>query len=373
MFGKSYTVARFAGIPVKLHWSFGLLVLTLVFLDYQKHGSPIGILYLLLYVSILFICVVLHEYGHALMARYFGIKTRDIILSPIGGIARLEEIPEEPKKELYIAIAGPLVNLTIAALVGSIILITQQQFLPDITSVTELYHPQGIVLLIFWMNVILFTFNLMPALPMDGGRILRALLSMKMDRLRSTRISMYIAKFISFGLFVYGVYSIDFLLAFIGVFVFYSAGAEYQNISLKRRLETTDAQSIMKKDYSKVTGDMDYAQLISLYQQTGENNFLLFDENDNPIGNIPYPYLADYVKHKPQVRQLAGDLYDANVTRVNRSTKLIDLFNQMQENGISMVAVIDSQGQILGVIDRHILQDWMASNLTGSFISRLFR
>ena len=371
MFGKSYTIASFAGIPVKLHWSFGLLILTLVFLEYQSHGTLSGIFYLLAYVGILFICVVLHEYGHALMARYYGIKTKDIVLSPIGGIARLEEIPEVPKKELYIALAGPLVNLVIALLVGILLLVTHQEILPDITDITQLYHPKGIVVLVFWMNVVLFLFNLMPALPMDGGRILRALLSMKMDRLKSTQISMYIAKIIAVCLLLFGVYNLDFLLAFIGVFVFYSAGAEYQNLSLKRRLETTQAQSIMKTQYSQVKSDMDYEHLISLFQKTGENNFFLFDDHDKIIGNIPYPYLADYVKNNRNQKQLVGELYDATVVKVDRDIKLIDLFNQMQDNGISIVAVVDTQDQVLGIIDRHLLQHWMSSQTKGSLVSRL--
>ncbi len=371
MLGKSYTIARFADIPVKLHWSFGLLVLTLIFIEYQDHGSLIGILYLSAYISILFACVVLHEYGHAMMARYYGIKTRDIILSPIGGIARLEEIPEVPIKELLIAIAGPAVNLVISSVIGVIFLISRQSLLPDVNAITELYNLQGLVLLTFWMNIVLFVFNLIPALPMDGGRILRALLSMRLDRLLATRIAMYIGKAIAIGLVVYGVYNLEFILAFIGVFVFYSAQAEYQNLKLKRLLQTTTAESIMNVQYSKVSTQMDYSDLISLYQQTGENNFLIFDEQNTPIGNIPYQFLADYAKERTltQVR----DLYVANVTKTRIDTTLYDLFELMQKHGIAIVAVVDTQGEVQGVIDRHLLQDWMtSSSRRGSIISRLF-
>ena len=340
-------------------------------MEYQDHGTLAGILYMLAYISILFVCVVLHEYGHAMMAKYYGIKTRDIILSPIGGIARLEEIPEVPKKELYIAIAGPAVNLVIAGVIGLVLVITQQSFLPEIASITDLYNLKGLTLLVFWMNIVLFVFNLMPALPMDGGRILRALLSMRMDRLRATRIAMYIGKVIAIGLFAYAVYNFEFVLAFIGVFVFYSADAEYQNLMLKRRLQTTEAQSMMKTQFSKVSLDMDYADLITIFQQTGENNFLIFDSDYQPIGNIPYQYLADYVKHKRPTS--VSNLYQRSVTNVKAETALVDLFDLMQEQGIGIVAVTDAHGAVIGVIDRHLLQDWMAaSSGRGSFLSRLF-
>jgi len=186
--GRTFTIGSYAGIPVKLHWSLGLLFLFLAYfgraiinLDNQ------GLAWFLILIFTLFLCVIFHEFGHALVAKKFGIQTKDIILSPIGGIARLERIPEKPKDEVIIALAGPLMNLLIACLILIVLLLISHPI-----SIPSDSYPQNIrefLRVAFWLNIILFVFNLIPAFPMDGGRILRALLRTKMDIMQATKIA----------------------------------------------------------------------------------------------------------------------------------------------------------------------------------------
>jgi len=176
-------IGRAFGIPIYLHWTFFLLPLLIVWLN---AGAPASVLaFLLAFSAATFGCVVLHELGHALAARFFGIGTRDITLYPIGGVASLEGMGERPWQEFWIAVAGPAVNVVLAGLllVG---LVGTALFSPGLVSHTT---PGQFAQWLFGANVLLVLFNLIPAFPMDGGRVLRSLLALGLGQLRATRIA----------------------------------------------------------------------------------------------------------------------------------------------------------------------------------------
>src|SRR5712671_5915556 len=167
----SIRIARIAGIDLKIHVTF-LIFLAWIAMSYYGSGGREAAIQGTLFVVLLFLCVLLHELGHALTAKSFGIRTPDITLLPIGGVARLERIPEEPKQELLIAIAGPLVNVAIAAVL--IFVLKAQATFSDLQ---DLNTPRvGLLAKLATVNIGLVLFNLIPAFPMDGGRVLRALL-----------------------------------------------------------------------------------------------------------------------------------------------------------------------------------------------------
>ena len=242
--GRSLYIGTYLGIPVKVHWSFGLILLLIAYIIYDEGFNVQEGTALILYVFSLFFCVILHEYGHALAARRFDVGTEDIILSPIGGLARLHRIPENPRQELVIAIAGPLVNLVIALILVLVILIVGQFDISPQESMTMLVHPIGFIQMVLLLNVVLFVFNLIPAFPMDGGRILRAGLSLKLDRLKATRIASITGRLISIVFMVVGVYYSHYALIFIGLFVYIMAFKEYQYLKIKRMHEMQQAQRI---------------------------------------------------------------------------------------------------------------------------------
>jgi Zn-dependent protease/CBS domain-containing protein len=217
----SLKVGRILGIDVYIHLTF-LLLLGFVGLaswlnDRTVAAAAGGVVF---FVS-LFICVLLHEYGHALAARRFGIATRDITLLPIGGVARLERVPEKPLQELWVAIAGPLVNVVIAT--G---LFLGLQLSGSWQPLSSLSTTQGSLLeRLLVVNVFLVLFNLIPAFPMDGGRVLRALLAMRMEYARATRIAANIGQGIAFVFGFIGLFTNPMLL-FIAFFVWIGAGQE---------------------------------------------------------------------------------------------------------------------------------------------------
>jgi len=227
----SWTVARIAGIRIDIHATFLILLAWVALADYERaHTAAAAIDGVLLTLAI-FASVVLHEYGHALTAARFGVKTRSITLLPIGGVAQLERIPDRPRQELAITIAGPAVT------VGIVIVLYVAMRLsgtPVVTSATPSETGGSFVVQVLWVNVVLAVFNLLPAFPMDGGRVLRAALALRMPFVRATVIAAGIGKvfallFALVGLFVV---SNPFLVV-IAVFVWLSAAAEAASAQLK--------------------------------------------------------------------------------------------------------------------------------------------
>src|SRR5262245_16594046 len=184
MFG-SWKIARILGIDLALHWTFWLLPIWVIFTWDDSSAMPLWMNLLL--VGCLFVCVVLHEFGHALTARQFGIGTRSITLSPLGGIAQLDRMSQKPWEEFWIAIAGPLVNVAIALVLG--VAVAWSYVLNPALVGTLGWQFLSVLLA---MNIGLVIFNLLPVFPMDGGRVLRAILANSMGLLKGTRAAVLV-------------------------------------------------------------------------------------------------------------------------------------------------------------------------------------
>jgi len=212
-------IGRIAQIDIFLHWTYVFLPIYIIYrcrIQAQMPWDVIGILMTL--VAALFACVLMHEYGHALMARRFGIGTKDIIITPIGGLARLDRMSHEPYHELMITIAGPAVNLLIAFGLGSIVYLVTGSL--NVESSFRWSHFGGILT---WMNVAFFLFNLVPAFPMDGGRVLRSCLAMFLSHHQATMIAGFIGQGLAVAFTVFSIATRQFMLVPIGVFIFYAA------------------------------------------------------------------------------------------------------------------------------------------------------
>lgn len=228
MMKSNIQFGRVAGIGIYAHWTL-LVMLLGVFAWFLWESISVSIaLAGLILTSALFGCVVLHELGHALMARQFGIRTLDITIYPIGGVARLEAMPKQPRQEFLIAIAGPAVNLVIAVVLFVVLLGAGQSLAPD----AFIHGEPNVLGSLMWMNVALVVFNMLPAFPMDGGRVLRASLASRMSYRSATRIASYVGQGMA-GLFaVAAIFPVplfpDFnpILLFIALFVFTAARQE---------------------------------------------------------------------------------------------------------------------------------------------------
>lgn len=211
------------GIDVFLHWTFFLAPIYLIYEMRwnQNYSWPVVGMFLLLLCAV-FSCVLFHEYGHALMARRFGVNTRDIIITPIGGIARLERMPRNPFQELLITIAGPSVNLLIAAGLMLGLIVVGGSLVPGEQLQSIVQFP----VILMWMNLFLFVFNLVPAFPMDGGRILRSTLAFFVDYQSATLVAGILGQLAAGVFCLLGLLFGQFSLLLIGGFVFFAARME---------------------------------------------------------------------------------------------------------------------------------------------------
>ena len=270
----SWRIGSIAGIGVFLHWTFLILLGWIVLTHFARGDDLVDAVHGVLFVLALFAIIVLHELGHALAARRYGIPTRDITLLPIGGVARLERMPEEPKQELVVALAGPAVNVVLAALcfAGIIALVGLARFggamedgIDDLGFVLESHEEVaklseipliGVDFLakMLVVNVLLVAFNLLPAFPMDGGRVLRALLAMRMDYVRATQVAASIGQMMAVMFGFLGLFFNPFLV-FIALFVWMGASSEASMVQVRAGLHGIPVSHAMITSFESVSPD----------------------------------------------------------------------------------------------------------------------
>ncbi len=247
--GWSWRLGRIAGIDVYVHFTFLLLLGWIGVSHYTQGGwaqAAVGILFILA----LFGIIVLHELGHALAARRYGIPTRDITLLPIGGVARLERMPDKPWQEFVVALAGPAVNVALAAILYVVL-----RFGRDLTEVNQAMQVgAGFLSQFFWINIFLAVFNMLPAFPMDGGRVLRALLAMKLDYVRATQIAATIGQAMAILFAFIGLFENPFLV-FIALFVWLGAAQEASMVQMRSALRGIPVQRVMVTNFQALAAE----------------------------------------------------------------------------------------------------------------------
>jgi Zn-dependent protease/predicted transcriptional regulator len=274
----SWKIGRFAGIDVYIHATFLLLIAFFGFSYWQQTRTVAGTLEGIAFLLVLFLTVILHEYGHALTARRYGIKTRDITLLPIGGVARLERMPEKPRQELWVALAGPAVNLVIAAVLF-IFLLLSKTFVP-LNGMTLTGGP--FIERLLGINLSLALFNLLPAFPMDGGRVLRALLGLRMDYVRATQIAATVGQGMAFLFGIIGLFTNPFLV-FIALFVWIGAQQEASMVQVKSALGGIPVKQAMLTEF-KTLAPLDTLQQAAEHILAGTQQDFPVLEGDQVVG-----------------------------------------------------------------------------------------
>ncbi len=370
----SLQIARLFNIPVHLHWSFGLLLIWVIYVGQSEGMSWIGTAWLGLFMLTLFVCVVMHEFGHALTARRFGVETQDIILLPIGGVARLMKLPEKPIHEFLVAIAGPIVNVVIAFVLAVLIFaLPNLDFFPvfgtetGALEITAASFPATLL----WTNLILAVFNLIPAFPMDGGRILRSLLAIRLKRQKATRIASVVGQILAVLFFVYGFWTGSFITAFIGIFVFFTAASEYRMVKVDSVLEKHTVADLLRTDFTRLQLTDGMALPITRLKQGAERNFLVFDVSEQVVGVLHEQFIMEAIKeqdYSASVAEYMSPKYEA----VPTSESLKSVIHKIQDNGYSILPVREA-GELLGVIDIHMLNNFLqvqSKSRSGSFFRR---
>ncbi len=264
----SWKITRLAGIDVYVHATFFILIAWIALSYWRVEGTLAAVLSGIGFILALFACVVLHELGHALTARRYGIRTRDIILLPIGGVASLERMPDDPKQEIAVALAGPAVNLVIAFSLWLWLSVSKTLVPVDDLSLTGGLFLQRLMVI----NVILAVFNLLPAFPMDGGRVLRAALAMRMDRNRATQVAAKVGQGLALWMGFIGILYNPFLL-FIALFVWIGAAAEAGMEQLKSTISDASVGRAMLTDFQVLSPDETLAHAIKLTLAGSQKEF----------------------------------------------------------------------------------------------------
>lgn len=337
-------------IPVFVHWSFGLILVYILYISQSEGFNLKQTGWSLLTVLGLFVCVTMHEYGHALAARRYGVGTRDIALYPIGGVARLERLPKKPLQEFVVAIAGPLVNFAIVLL-----LIPYVYFFPE--GFDALLEEGGLATsaltflpAIFVLNLVLGIFNLIPAFPMDGGRILRALLAVKLSRVNATLIAARVGQ--GFALlalyFAFTSEQASPMTGLIGAFIFMMAQQEYRFVKTEARLTENRVADIMRTNFTRFFPQEPMYSAISEVQKKVERNFLVFNQEDKLIGLLTEESIIHAVKEKRRTADVR-DYMTPRIVAVTPETTLQQLYEVMQD-GFPICPVMRGE-EVLGVAD----------------------
>ncbi len=381
--GGSLKLFTWFGIPVHLHWTFGLIFLYAFWLGFSNGLTLIDTFWLMGFFIALFTCVLLHEYGHSLTARRYGVQTQDIILTPIGGIARLERMPEKPIQEFLVAIAGPMVNVVIAIVLlalGWLIFqnerweifkwfLEQQLTFADSEETAEAISEAGLETtgFLFYLpvliatNIALVVFNLIPAFPMDGGRIFRALLAMRIGRVRATRVAAIVGQVIAVAFVGVGLYTGAFTLTLIGIFVFTTARTENNMVQLDDRLKNHSASEIMRPLFTRLNMT-DWMQTpIDMLRNGLERHFLVYDFNNNPVGILEEEDILRALK-KQDISSPVAQYMNDQIPAVSLKESMLYVYYLIRQQGYGILGVQDASGQIIGVIDEAGLTNFLKTN-----------
>ena len=280
----SWRIGRIAGIDLYVHATFLLLLAYVAYLEYRQGLAAIGVA--LLYIFALFAIVVLHELGHALTARRYGVRTRDIILLPIGGVARLERMPRDPRQELLVALAGPAVNVVLAAVLFVLVRLAGQFPTGSLSDLDIAMSPREFLYALAIVNIFIAVFNMLPAFPMDGGRVLRALLAMRMSSYaRATELAARTGRVFALLLGIAGIWWFgNPLLVLIALFVWLGAGSEAAAVQTSESLDGVSIEDLMIREVHTLAPDHPLSRAVQLTLDGFQQDFPVVDEGGAVVG-----------------------------------------------------------------------------------------
>jgi len=354
----SFSIGTLLGSELRVHATF-LLLLAWIGTAAWVAGGPMAALVNVAFILALFACVVAHEFGHALMARRYGVRTPDITLLPIGGMARLERIPEDPGQEIAVALAGPAVNVAIWAVLSLFLGVSA-----DITALVAIDDTgQGFLERLAAINLFLVLFNMIPAFPMDGGRVLRALLATRMDRVRATRIAAYAGQGIAFLFGFLGLTTGNPLLMLIAVFVFLAAMAESSDVALHDLAKGYLARDAIITSYEPLGPDDPMQSAEAALLRTTQAEFPVLDTDRQLVGVLTKAAIVANAQDRGAKKRVS-DAMTTEIATVPLSAPLEDVLDLLQQAETAFVAVTDRSGHFVGYITRENIGEWMVLNQT---------
>jgi Zn-dependent protease/predicted transcriptional regulator len=339
----SWKIAEVAGIGIYVHWTFLLVIGWIVLVRLEQHAAAAGVLEGVAFVLAIFGCIVLHELGHALTARHYGIQTRDITLLPIGGLARLERMPEDPVQEFWVALAGPAVNVVIAALLYIVLRATRGPLTFD----ADEFQQTDFLLNLLQVNVFLVLFNQLPAFPMDGGRVLRAILAhFSGDYVGATQIAASIGQMMAILFGIMGLFFNPFLVL-IALFVYVGAQEEAHMVQMRSLFRGIPVREAMMTHVRALAPDDTIGVATHELLAGAHHDFPVLEEG-HFVGLLPRQNVFKALAEGGDV-SLVRDSMQADCGTVEDTEMLDRTFRRMQEKGCPTLAVTHD-GQFVGLI-----------------------
>jgi len=353
----SLTLGRPFGTAVRLHVTFLVLLAVLGGVAWAQGGAALG-LAAVAFISAVFGCVLLHEFGHILAARRYGVRTPDVVLLPIGGVARMERMPETPRQEIVVALAGPAVNVVIAA-----VLVVAMGGLPSFVDTLE-PTTGGLAGRLLYANLFIAAFNLLPAFPMDGGRVLRALLTLWQGPARGTLIAARTGQGFAILLGLLGLAGGNLVLPLVAAFIFLAAGAENRMATTRAAAAGIRAADAMRTSIARLGRDARLEDAVERRLRSGEHEFAVCDVDGGPCGVLTYAAVLDALKARgpdtPIVEVMVSD-----VATVGLDGDLTEATRLLQGSNRAAVGVVDDAGRLVGLVTRQTLDDLTALERAG--------
>ena len=344
---RSVTLGRIWGIAIRVHPSFALVLVWAAFQwGLSGDGTFAALLYGLILVGFVFLCVLLHELGHCLMALQYGVRVQDITLLPIGGVARLENATLRPGHEALIALAGPLVNVAILVALFPLILLlgilTGKNSLIDYLNYFDDVAPGGLLVYLFLTNVTLVVFNLLPAFPMDGGRVLRAGLSKLTNREQATKFAVALGQVLAVLMGIIGIWQREFLLPLISIFIIVAAYAEGRAVKLESAMRRLRVGQFALWDMGGISPHHPLT-----YALRGGPRDVVVTENNRVVGMLWRHQLLPGLNGGAAGKTVA-DVMDSNVVTVDVDDSVYDVQQRMHDLNRWAMPVTEA-GQYRGI------------------------
>ena len=347
--GWSLTIGRIAGTDIRLHFTFLLFLAWIGIADYLQGGIAAA-LDSVAFILLVFLCVTLHEFGHIAMARRFGVRTPQVILSPIGGIASMERMPEKPRQELLVALAGPLVNVVIAVLLVVL-------FGIGVSSLTAVdFEAASLAERLLIVNVMLVLFNMIPAFPMDGGRVLRAVLAMNMGAPRATALAARIGQGFAFLFVLLGLFYNP-ILMFVGIFIYLAAASEEQTASFTGFASRLKVRDAMEPSPILLAADEPLSKAVDALLSSPQKEFPVLDPEGRVVGLLDRDAMIRGLRDQGAAAPLGSAMRPSQPLLADQP--LVEAFTAMRNGGAKAEVVIDALGQVAGVLTQENVAEMM--------------
>lgn len=376
-------LGKISGIPLYVHWTFPLLIAYFVYDGMSRGMDTIGLLWLVGFILAIFGCVVLHELGHSLSARRYGIGTEDITLLPIGGVARLKSMPKQPWREIVVAVMGPMVNVAIATALFVYFLLTSQGIFDTIPEEADglVIDQSNFLAWLFITNIGLVIFNCIPAFPMDGGRVLRGLLALRFRRVTATKIASYLGR--AFAI-VFAILSFmpggSPMLILIAIFIYVAASQEYYSVQTEEALDGKTVRDVMRTQFTLLPIDKGLNEITPYLTSTAEQGFLVVESTQEEtdlrgvITRLTIIRALKYHKNKDsflskilyRFRKINNGFYihelmNTRIEYVYPELSLQQVYHQMTHRQIPVMPVYEN-GEVAGVVDYYQIREYIKLN-----------